>query len=151
MLLLDCDGAEEVADPTAITKGTTAGQATAFSVRDGTEWAVRLGQGGGDWGKAGGLELSNEGSRERRCWNHTSFNGAPLLRSSYFLFFRAILPLCVMFMLASYPGWACLYVSGGDDKGRGWGGEGGIPKGPPWDTACVMQRRIYFWVECLLT
>lgn len=33
VLLLDCDGLEEGADPTAISKGTTAGQATAFSVR----------------------------------------------------------------------------------------------------------------------
>ncbi|CAM9385750.1 unnamed protein product [Ectocarpus sp. 6 AP-2014] len=31
VLLLDCDGLEEGADPTAISKGTTAGQATAFS------------------------------------------------------------------------------------------------------------------------
>lgn len=31
-LLLDCDGVEEGADPAAEAKGTTAGQATAFSV-----------------------------------------------------------------------------------------------------------------------
>lgn len=44
MLLLDCDGVEEGADPTATFKGTTAGQATAFSVRGPT--AVRGGRDG---------------------------------------------------------------------------------------------------------
>ena len=34
VLLLDCDGAEEGADPSAASKGTTSGQATAFSVRE---------------------------------------------------------------------------------------------------------------------
>ncbi len=59
VLLLDCDGLEEGADPTATFKGTTAGQATAFSVRGGVACCLvnNVGKGGWEGGVWGGSKV----------------------------------------------------------------------------------------------